>query len=115
MSESSRQKVQQQQNRDDMRLYSHEYAGKTKTMEVQEKIRERENLFKQASPLTCQKPSNKETMDYLNKLGIRSGFAKTSLRSGIPRPCFSPNGQIAFVSGDKIRVVSTLPIKSPES
>jgi len=53
MSESSRQKVQQQQNRDDMRLYSHEYAGKTKTMEVQEKIRERENLFKQASPLTC--------------------------------------------------------------
>jgi len=44
-------------------------------------------------------------MDFLKNLGIGGGFAKTSLRSGIPRPCFSPNGQLAFVSGDKIRIV----------
>ena len=41
---------------------------------------------------------------------MNTGFAKTSLRSGIARPCFNPNGQIAFVSGSKIKIVQTKPV-----
>ena len=46
-------------------------------------------------------------MAYLARMGLRANYAKTSLRSGIPRPCFSPNGQIAFVKDGQIRVVPT--------
>ena len=49
-------------------------------------------------------------MEYLKAMGLNTGFAKTSLRSGITRPCFSPNGQIAFVSGSKIKIVQTTPV-----
>lgn len=45
-------------------------------------------------------------------MGLKSGLAKTSLRSGITRPCFSPNGQIAFVNGGKIQVVPIKPIEA---
>ncbi len=73
---------------------------------VEDAIKRRELAFAKVNPLTCAKPSDKETMDYLRqKLGLKSGFAKTSLRSGIPRPCFNPNGQITFVSGKKIKIV----------
>ena len=40
-------------------------------------------------------------------MGMNAGFAKTSLRSGIARPCFNPNGQIAFVIGNKIKIEQT--------
>ncbi len=61
--------------------------------------------------MTCTKPNDKETIEFLKAIGINKGFSKTSLRSGIPRPTFSPNGQIAFVSGKKIRIVPTVSIE----
>lgn len=92
-------------------LFSQTLNNRDRASRIEAKIREKELAFAQVNPMTCQKPSDKETMDYLKKLGIRSGFAKTSLVSGIPRPTFSRNGQIAFVSGKTIRIVPTVPIE----
>ena len=102
-------------DRDGLSAYSRENAARSRAAQVEERIRQREELFKQASPLTCQKPSDKETRDYLAALGVGTRFAKTSLRSGIPRPSFGPNGQITFVHDDKIRIVQTEPVKSPQA
>ena len=99
-----------------MREFSEQVNASDLASRVAQNIRNRESAFKKVSPLTCTKPSDKQTMDYLRQnLGLKSGFAKTSLRSGIPRPCFTPNGQIAFVSGKKIKVVSTARVESAGS
>lgn len=76
---------------------------------MRESIRKREALFKKVSPLTCEKPSDEQVLKELKSIGITKGFANTSFKSGIPRPTFSPNGQIAFVVGNKIRIVNTKP------
>ena len=114
MSERSQQR-RGAPDRDGLSAYSRENAARSRAAQVEERIRQREELFKQASPLTCQKPSDEETRDYLAALGVGTRFAKTSLRSGIPRPSFGPNGQITFVHGDKIRIVQTEPVKSPQA
>ena len=89
------------------RIFSKEMGSRDRASRIEERIRQRELAFSKVNPMTCKKPSDKETMDFLKKMGIQSGFAKTSLVSGVARPTFSPNGQIAFVCGNKIRVVQT--------
>lgn len=74
------------------RLFHHESLLNDRAAQVEHNIRARQIAFKKVSPLTCNKPSDKETMEYLKRMGINTGFAKSSLRSGIPRPCFNPNG-----------------------
>jgi hypothetical protein len=50
-------------------------------------------------------------MSLLKAINAKSNnLQKTSLKQGgMPRPCFHPNGSIVFVSGNKIKVVSTAP------
>ena len=98
-----------------MRLFSTQLQQRDKASRIDEAIRQKEIAFKKVSPLQCQKPSDEATIDFLKKMGLNSGFAKTSLRSGIARPCFNPNGQIAFVSGNKIRIVPTVVVESQPS
>ena len=69
---------------------------------------QRDREFKKCNPLEIQnKPDNKQTMDFLKKLGVKN-VAKSSLRQcGVPKPVFHPNGGILFVNKNKVQVIPT--------
>ena len=58
------------------------------------------------------KPTSKETLEFLKTLTPQPKVAKTSLR--VPRPCFHPNGGMLFITGSKIQVVPVKKIDQVE-
>lgn len=76
----------------DMKLFTTQAQQREKAQRVEMAIRRKEALFKEVNPLNGDRPSDGETMKFLQQLGIKPAYAKTSFRSGIARPCFSPNG-----------------------
>lgn len=76
-----------------MRLFTTRLQSRDLAAKVEGEIRRKEIAFKKVYPMTCEKPSDAKTMDYLkNVMGLKTGFSKTSFRSGIPRPSFTPTG-----------------------
>ena len=80
---------------------------------ILEKIKQRETQFAKFAPKTCDRPSDADTILYLEKLGVKK-FSKTSLvKRTRPRPCFHPNGQgILFTKGKTISLVKTPKVDS---
>ena len=97
-SESERESVtipvtqSQRATESEMRLLRSELQSRDLAAKIEGEIRRKEIAFKKVYPMTCEKPSDSETRDYLKKMGLTTGFAKTSFRSGIPRPSFTPSG-----------------------
>jgi hypothetical protein len=81
-----------------------------KNEELLDKIKARDAQFAKEQ-MASRIPNNKAT-DIIKGMqaGRQALLAKTNLRSGgMPRPCFHPNGNMAFVSGKNIKIVSTKP------
>jgi hypothetical protein len=82
--------------------------------EIKMKIKKRDELLNKKSFLPSKdlaKPTNSMTVTELKNMnqGQPVSLRNTSLKmGGTPRPCFHPNGKIAVVSGNTIKVMSTL-------
>ena len=74
-----------------------------------DRIKSRDAKFAKITESKLKRQSTGNTVDLLKaKHGKKPVLNKTSLKmGGMSKPCFHPNGNVVFVSNNKVKVVST--------